>query len=388
VIAARPFGISRRLLLVFLGVVLFCVAQIAWWITFQIHHSGDDLRYRAERLEGDRRVAVELIRARAAAGQDEPGLPGRILQSEFPDLVWNEEAEASPGLAPYFPRGEVQIRPELLEDLRERRTRRLRMFVSEGTFFLLVVSLGVLIIFHALRREVSLKRQQSNFVSAVTHELKSPLAAIRLFAETLELRDLGPEKRSQYLRAIQKDVDRLEMLVVNLLTVARLESGQVQLHPQPTDLVREVVENLEGLREALAERGVRLELEAGAEEIPVRSDGLALQTVLRNLVDNAAKYGGEGTTVHVRVRREAGRALLEVRDEGIGFPSSEKERIFQKFYRVGDEMVRRVEGSGLGLYLVRALVRRGGGEVSAESEGAGRGATFRVSYPIGGGGPA
>lgn len=381
-IGPRPFGISKRLLLVFLGVVLFCVAQIAWWITFQVRHSGDDLAARVERLESERRLAVEMIRLRAEAGEPLAGLPERVLGEHFPDLVWDGAAEASPALAPFFVRGGLDLRAELLEELRERRKGRLRMFVSEGAFFLLVVSLGVLIIFHALRREVTLKRQQSNFVSAVTHELKSPLAAIRLFAETLEIRDFGPEKRSQYLRAIQKDVDRLEMLVGNLLTAARLESGQVRLHPEPTDLARDVAENLEGMREALAERGVRLELQAPDEEIPVRSDGLALQTVLRNLVDNAAKYGGAGGTVRVRVYRERSRALLEVSDEGIGFPPAERERIFQKFYRVGDEMVRRVEGSGLGLYLVRALVRRGGGEVSAESEGAGRGATFRVSYPV------
>jgi signal transduction histidine kinase len=306
-----------------------------------------------------------------------------VLETHFPHLVWSESAPSPPQLARYYPQGGLELRSDLLADLEEQRKRRLRMFISEGSFFLLVVSLGVLIIFHALRREVALKRQQSNFVSAVTHELKSPLAAIRLFAETLEIRDFAPERRRQYLRAIQKDVDRLEMLVVNILTAARLESGQVSLRPQRTDLAREVAENLEGMREALAERGVELDLDLCSEEVPVHSDGLALQTILRNLVDNAAKYGGEGSTVHVKVAREEGRALLEVRDEGIGFVPSEKERIFQKFYRVGDELVRRVEGSGLGLYLVRALVRRGGGEISAESPGPGRGSTFRVTYPLG-----
>jgi signal transduction histidine kinase len=383
VIGVRPFGISRRILLVFLAVVLFCVAQIAWWITFQVRHSGEDIAQRIETLERDLELAGELIRLEAESSGPDPRLPERLLEERFPHLVWSEKAPAAPGLAPYYPQGGIELRADLLADLQERRKRRLRMFVSEGSFFLLVVSLGVFIIFHALRREVALKKQQSNFVSAVTHELKSPLAAIRLFAETLEIREFDAEKRRQYLRAIQKDVDRLEMLVVNLLTVARLESGQVKLHPQRTDLARDVAENLEGMRELLAERGVRLDLELCEGEVPVESDGLALQTILRNLVDNAAKYGGEGSTVHVKVAREGGRALLEVRDEGIGFASSEKERIFQKFYRVGDEMVRRVEGSGLGLYLVRALVRRGGGEVTAESEGPDRGSTFRVSFPLG-----
>jgi signal transduction histidine kinase len=305
-----------------------------------------------------------------------------VLARHFPHLAWNEAATVDPFLEGYFSSGRLEVREELLEDLWDQRRRRLRMFVSEGAFFLLVMSVGVLIIFRALKREVALKRQQSNFVSAVTHELKSPLASIRLLAETLEMRRVGENKRLQYLGAIQKDVDRLETLVGNLLTVARLESGGVTLHPEPSDLARDVAATLESMRQPLAERGVRLDLDLPDEPVPVRSDLLAVQTILRNLVDNASKYGGRDSTVWVRVARSEGQALLEVRDEGIGIGSGESEKIFQKFYRVGDEMVRRVEGSGLGLYLVRSLVQRSGGAVVAESEGPGKGSTFRVTLPL------
>lgn len=380
----RPFGLSRRILLVFLLVAGFCLVQIAWWISFQVRISDKDIADRLDHLQHERDLAIDLI-TRTVETHDAalPGIPAELLERWFPDLEWISGAPGESRLAEFYPYGRVAPRKELVDKLYETRRKRLRMFFAEGVFFLIAMMIGVYIIFRTLRREVGLKRQQSNFVSAVTHELKSPLASIRLMAETMELRELPRDKQTRYLGAIRTDVDRLETLVANLLTVARLESGRSVLDPARADLGRDVAEMLRSFEENLQQRGAMLTVDVPDEPVPVRTDGHALAAVLRNLVENAVKYSPEAEArVTVRVSRDGDRGVLEVRDEGIGLDPFERERIFDKFYRVGDEMVRQKEGSGLGLYIVRALVRQMQGKVSAESEGLGKGTTIRVTLPL------
>ena len=225
-------------------------------------------------------------------------------------------------------------------------------------------------------------RQQANFLSAVTHELKSPLASIRLFIETLELRDPPPEKRVRFLANMRADVDRLEGLVNNILAVARLDSGHFVVHVDRGDLGRDVAQVVAALGKDPSQRPLTVELALPDEPLHARYDVGVLKTVLRNLLANAAKYGGADTPVRVAVSRQGLWAAVEVRDQGIGLAAEEYEKIFQKFYRVGEEMVRQTEGSGLGLYLARELVRQVGGTLTAESPGLGRGTTFRVTLPL------
>jgi hypothetical protein len=229
---------------------------------------------------------------------------------------------------------------------------------------------------------MQLMRQQANFLSAVTHELKSPLASIRLFTETLELRDLPQEKRTRYLSNMRADVDRLEGLVRNILAVARLDSGRFVVHTEEGDLGRDVADVVTALGKDPSQRPLSVAVSVPDEPLQARYDLGVLKTVLRNLLDNAAKYGGADKSVRVAVARQGAWAAIEVTDQGIGLAAEECEKIFQKFYRVGDEMVRQTEGSGLGLYLARELVRQIGGTLNAESPGVGLGSTFRISLPL------
>jgi signal transduction histidine kinase len=231
-------------------------------------------------------------------------------------------------------------------------------------------------------------RQQANFLSAVTHELKSPLASIRLFIETLELRDPPPDKRARFLANMRSDVDRLDGLVNNILAVARLDSGRFVVHVDRGDVSRDVADVVAALARDPSQRRLNLEVALPAEPLHARYDLGVLKTVLRNLLDNAAKYGGADQPVQLIVARQGDWAAIEIRDQGIGLAAEEREKIFQKFYRVGEEMVRQTEGTGLGLYLVRELVRHLGGTVTAESPGVGKGTSFRVTLPLDRGGPA
>jgi signal transduction histidine kinase len=147
-------------------------------------------------------------------------------------------------------------------------------------------------------------------------------------------------------------------------------------------LVRDIADVVVALGKDPSQRRLTVELALPDKPLYARYDLGVLKTVLRNLLDNAAKYGGADKPVRVAVAQQGTAATIEVRDQGIGLAAEEREKIFGKFYRVGDEMVRQAEGSGLGLYLVRELVRHVGGTVTAESPGAGKGTTFRVTLPM------
>jgi signal transduction histidine kinase len=181
---------------------------------------------------------------------------------------------------------------------------------------------------------------------------------------------------------MRADVDRLDGLVNNILAVARLDSGRFVVHVDRGDLGRDVAEVVQALGKDPSQRRLSVDLTLPAQPLHARYDLGVLKTVLRNLLDNAAKYGGADQPVHVAVARQGEWAAIEVRDQGIGLAAEEREKIFQKFYRVGEEMVRQTEGTGLGLYLARELVRQVGGSITAESPGVGRGTTFRVTLPL------
>jgi two-component system phosphate regulon sensor histidine kinase PhoR len=417
-----PMLVSRQLLLVFGGVMLLVFGQLGWWMVYHVRSVNEMRAVRLRSLYDQRQDALRLlnyaVQAAEAGGTAAPAaarpqdlalLPSTLLTKHFPELYWSAQPSDNATLQQRFAGHDVAIRPEVLITLNQRHDALIRMFLSEGAFFLLMVSLGAVLIVRTLRHETALLRQQGNFLSAVSHELKSPLASIRLHTQTLQLRDPPAPTRSRYLRFMRDDLDRLESLVGNLLAVARLDSGKFIVHAQRLDMVQEVRRVVQELDQAwqaqtaqdsaaepvyagvvaaaavpaaaAAARPRRIHFEAESAPLWVQCDAAALATVVRNLLDNAGKYGG-GHSVEVRVAAADGRATLTVIDQGLGLAAADRVKIFQKFYRVGDELVRQTEGSGLGLYLVHALLQQSGGAVEAHSDGPGRGTTFVASLPL------
>jgi signal transduction histidine kinase len=375
---------SRPRLLVFgvLAIVAFTVALLAWWVLFHLRYSAQEINATAQHLQADRQSAERALLALSQRHALGPGGPADFLRLAYPQLDWQPGVHPGQELVPGFLGYGVTIRPGRVDHLQAQRRASIRMFAAEGSTFLCILVAGTALILRSVRREMELMRQQANFLSAVTHELKSPLASIRLFTETLELRDPPPDKRARFLANMRTDVDRLESLVNNILAVARLDSGHFVVHVDRGDLGRDVAEVVEALGKDPSQRPLSVDLALPAERLHARYDLGVLKTVLRNLLDNAAKYGGADKPVHVAVTRQGSWAAIEIRDQGIGLAAEEHEKIFQKFYRVGEEMVRQTEGSGLGLYLARELVRQVGGSITAESPGVGRGTTFRVTLPL------
>jgi signal transduction histidine kinase len=263
------------------------------------------------------------------------------------------------------------------------------MFIAEGTFFFFMVALGGVLIVRTIRLEVGVVRQQANFINAITHELKSPLATMRLYIETLQRREVDPETRARYVGTLRAECDRLETLVGHVLTLSRLEArrqgpAEAQAMAGPWASRIDLGAETEAVVQArLSERGeqasmVRVERPDGP--LWAQMDVASWHTIVRNLVDNACKYG-EGRPVQVRVSSVGPSIEVSVHDSGIGMAAHELDRVLGAFYRVGDEMVRRSEGSGLGLYLTQALLAEFAGEVRVASAGLGQGATFTAVVP-------
>ncbi|MGA3090175.1 MAG: HAMP domain-containing sensor histidine kinase [Terriglobales bacterium] len=253
-------------------------------------------------------------------------------------------------------------------------------FLALGALSLLLAG-GIVLTYRNVSREMALARLKSDFVSNVSHELRTPLSLIRLYAETLEMGRLNSqEKYHEYYCIIRKESERLSALINNILDFSRIEAGRKEYDFRETDL-RELVRNtLDSYRYQIEQHGFAYE-ERIDEVPPLRVDREAVARSLLNLVNNALKYSEDRKYLGVKLYRENGSVKLEVIDHGIGIPYQEQHKIFEKFYRVGEPLVHNTKGSGLGLSLVRHIVRAHGGEVLVDSA-PGAGSKFTIALPV------
>jgi signal transduction histidine kinase len=274
------------------------------------------------------------------------------------------------------------LRASAIAELERERAARTNRYVWEGGFFLVVLAGGMLILTRAIRHDAELRRRQQNFLAAVSHEFKSPLASVQLAAETLVLRADADGKRLG--ERILEDCERLLRMVDNLLDTTRLEEGRHRLVPERIDLRTGIAASVAEVAERAARHGIKIAVDV-PEALVLNVDRTALESILRNLLDNAVKacVAGPGTRIEVTAVHANGKAELTVRDDGLGFPPEEAAMMFEKFYRLGDELRRRTPGTGLGLYLVKRLAEMSGATVGATSAGPGRGAAVTVTWPEG-----
>jgi signal transduction histidine kinase len=257
----------------------------------------------------------------------------------------------------------------------------LRFFVYFfGTLLFLLLIGGLALMVILLLREVQLNERQSNFISAVTHELKTPVASLRLYLDTLELRELPEERKREFYRTMRADLERLNSTIGSILDAA-MYSDRKLIDPRPLDLVRLVRRAVEltQVRNQLPREAIRY---SGPESLTLRGDAAALETLTLNLLDNAVKYSREVVEVEVEVAAVGdGQALVRVRDKGIGMSRAHLRFVFNRFYRIGSEVRRSRTGTGLGLFIVKSVVKAHRGTIAAESAGPDRGSTFSVTLP-------
>jgi two-component system, OmpR family, sensor histidine kinase SenX3 len=251
-----------------------------------------------------------------------------------------------------------------------------------GIIFFGVIIAGLVVNTIFIVREIRRNERQDSFLNAVTHELKTPITSIRLYLETLQSRPLDEEKRRDFYRIMLEDSDRLLGTVEQVLKAgeARHASRRNWQEVDFAEVARNTME-LARLRHNLKPENLRFGAEP-PQDLVVMGNHEELRTAVFNLLDNAIKYSGEQKNIVVDVRTpDIDSILFSVRDQGIGIPRVELKRIFNRFYRIQNHATGKVKGTGLGLFIVRAVVRRYGGDAYAESQGEGLGSTFTIRLP-------
>jgi signal transduction histidine kinase len=252
-----------------------------------------------------------------------------------------------------------------------------------GIIFFGLIIAGLVVYTVFLVHEIHKNEQQDSFLNAVTHELKTPIASIRLYLETLQTRQLTEAQHKDFYRIMLEDTDRLLGTVEQILKAGEARHASSKKNWEKVDFSEIVTETVEltRLRHHLPAEVLQF---AGAanEKIYLRGNPQELRTAVFNLVENAVKYSGEKKEIEVDLLSpDIDTILLRVRDKGVGIPHPELKRIFKRFYRVASSATGRVKGTGLGLFIVRSIARRHGGDAFAESEGTGRGSTFTLRLP-------
>ena len=233
---------------------------------------------------------------------------------------------------------------------------RTAMILGEGSMFILVFTVGAISLHKAIGKERKLQEQKKNFLLSVTHELKSPLASIKLLLQTIQKRDLTKQQIQDFIAKSLLDIERLDDMVENMLLASKIDNRSYTFPKANFNLsvlVDNIVNRLQLNKCDINEQLINAEIEP---KIEFTGDKFALTSVVTNLIENAIKYSGPCEVVDVKLYSREGKIYLEVADHGIGIADNEKSRIFDKFYRVGSEDTRNTKGTGLGLYIVKEVL--------------------------------
>lgn len=318
-------------------------------------------------LEAPTVVAVIDDRDRVVYSRQNVNPADPIVTVRFGEVLpsWRVALYQQPGLSP-----------------RHAVRRQVTVFSVVFGLLLVVIVAGLAATYRLVRRETEMARLKADFVANVSHDLKTPLALIRLFGETLEMGRVPDEPaRREYYRVITRESERLSRLIDNVLDFSRVEEGRRPYDMTPTAVEPVIRETLEAFTYVLTKQNFHVEV-AVARDLPdVSMDAAAVSQALSNLVDNAIKYSGNTKTLRIDARIDGDALCISVADEGVGIPPEEQPKIFEKFYRVGWSETQGRRGSGVGLALVRHVAGAHGGDVTVQSQ-PGQGSRFTLRLPL------
>jgi signal transduction histidine kinase len=253
------------------------------------------------------------------------------------------------------------------------------MIIGEGSVFLILLLFGFLQIRRALLREFELAKMEKTFLLSVTHELKTPIAAIKLFMETLKSRKLNAEQTSDIVHQTLSEAQRLQMLSENILLVTRLDQKNNSPLREKIDLTQLITQESSRLKNYGGKGERKIQVHSG-EHAYCSGEPELIRALVNNLLENALKYSPPDSAIDISITHEVSELVLQLSDLGIGIPEEERERIFEKFYRVGNEETRKHKGTGLGLYLARSIVKLHRGSIKVQPN-IPKGTTFIVRLP-------
>ncbi len=249
-------------------------------------------------------------------------------------------------------------------------------YIGEGTIFLLLILIGAIFVYRAVRRQFKLQQQQQNFMMAVTHELKTPIAVTKLNLETLMRYKLDEQQQKKIIHSALQETDRLNTLANNILLSSQLEGGGYHLSKEELDLSALTSQVAKDFQTRFQEKKWEVHIEP---ELAVTGDTLLLQMLVNNLIENSIKYSPKDAAIGIELIKENGGAVLRVKDQGAGIAENEKKKIFEKFYRAGNEATRTTQGTGLGLYLCRKIATDHNAQINV-SDNIPAGSIFTVKF--------
>lgn len=249
-------------------------------------------------------------------------------------------------------------------------------YILEGITFLLLILFGAAYIYRLVRKQFQLQLQQQNFAMAITHELKTPIAVARLNLETLQKHKLDEERRQKLMDNTLQETLRLDTLINNILISSQLDHDGYKAAKEDVNFSDITTRLIEEINTRYNDKQFKTALE---EDIYLYGDPLLLKLLVSNLLENANKYSARQSVITCKLSRADNTTTLVVSDEGIGIPDEEKKKVFDKFYRIGNEQTRRTKGTGLGLYICKKIVQSHGGDISI-SDNLPQGSTFTVTF--------
>ncbi|MBZ0198283.1 MAG: HAMP domain-containing histidine kinase [Ignavibacteriaceae bacterium] len=268
-----------------------------------------------------------------------------------------------------------QLSPQILYDGKN-------VFALVGGIVLLVaISFSMSFIFRQLNVQLKMTRLYDNFISTVTHELKSPLSSIQLYLETLSSRDVSLQRRDEFYKLMMKDASRLKKLINSILEISALEQKRLDHNYVVCDTDKTLRKLLLTSVEQFNINPNRFSISGSLSSLSLM-DKTAMGIVFDNLFDNAIKYTNGSVNIEVSLKQLDKKIIVEFKDNGIGIIQNELKKIFNKFYRVADKNSPTVKGTGLGLYWVREIIKSHGGKISVLSEGTAKGSTFKIELPV------
>ncbi len=254
------------------------------------------------------------------------------------------------------------------------------LILFEGCFLMLLILAGVYVIFVYWNKQNRLNQMQSNFVASVSHELKSPLASIQLYLETLKYQDVTSDEKKDFVETMLSDTQRLSGLIDNILQSSKADPKTMAMQFQPVNLGEFLTEVVKGYKRQFEDKKCLVELKLEASPI-LNLDQRALRMVFNNLISNAIRYSPVGSTLNINLHKTGKYWKVDFKDQGFGFEKKELKKIFRKFYRVQNEDTQNIEGAGLGLFISSEIVKHHKGQLKVSSPGRGQGAIFSVLLP-------
>lgn len=253
-----------------------------------------------------------------------------------------------------------------------------------GIIFFAVIITGLVLNTIFLVREIRRSEQHDAFLNSVTHELKTPIASIKLYLETLKTRKVTPEKQMEFYDVMLADSNRLLNTVEQVLQASSTKERKRQFSASEIDIAELINEAVEIIRTGRNLDEGAIKFSEPAEPIKIMGDAADMQTAFINLLDNAIKYSSDSPKILIRTKKAAmnKRVDIFIKDNGIGIPTADLKRVFKRFYRVKNPLGGETKGTGLGLFIVKSILERHGGKISAQSRGEGLGTTFLVQLPI------